>query len=74
MTAPKESPEGELPAIDTGSIERRVLDRYGDALDHARGPRRWLLERKVKKEIEAEVTKARRRARRRATNHSVHLF
>ncbi|MAG56207.1 MAG: hypothetical protein CMJ83_07955 [Planctomycetes bacterium] len=74
MMAPKEHPLDGLPAIDTGLIERRVLDRYDDVLSHARGPRRWLLERKVKKEIEAEVSKARQRAKRRSTSHSARLF
>jgi hypothetical protein len=73
MTHPgRNVPETDVLNVDQDVIEARVRDRHVEEL-HGWGPRRWLAERRVRKEIGEEISRAETRASRRG-DHKTRLF
>lgn len=71
-TLDRKVPQADVQNLDHDLIEARVRDRHADELK-AWGPRRWLAERRVRKEIDEEISRAEARATRRKT-YKTHLF
>ena len=65
-------PETDVLNVDQDVIVARVRDRHAGDLK-TWGLRRWLVERRVRKEIGEEISRAEARASRRAS-HAKHLF